>query len=161
MKGLFVFRRLTHVLLLLSVLIFTSCDYDDPEFTEVGNLRVENMAGQQLNARLSVTCDNPNSFGFKVKKGVLDVSVNDAVIGIINLEQKVKFKRKSKNVYDIPVSVQLAPGGLIRLMQLAGAKEVVIRFKGTIRGSVFGIGKSIPVDITRKIDGSMLKLKKE
>lgn len=141
-------------------MICTSCEFEDPDFTDVGNLRVENMLGQQLNIRLSVTCDNPNAFGFKVKKGTLDVSLNDMVIGVIKLDQKVKFKRRSKNVYDLPLSAELAPGGLIKLMQLSGAKDITIRFQGNIRGSVFGIGKTMPVDITRKIDGSLLKMSK-
>lgn len=135
----------------------TSCDIDDPDISNPGNFKITSFEGQHIEAEFSVDCDNPNGFGFKVKKANLDVSVEDMVMGTVKLNKKIKVKRKSKNTYTIPVSLDLENGALFKLMKLAGKDKVTLRIQGKVRGSVYGFSKSMDVDQSKTIDASLLK----
>ncbi len=135
-----------------------SCSIDEPDISNVGNFKLKKLEGQRIEAEFSVDCDNPNGFGFKVKKANIDVSANDQILGNISLDKKLKVKRKSKNTYTIPVIIELENGALFKIMQLSLSGEVTVLFKGKVRGSVCGIGKSFEVNETKKIDASALNL---
>ncbi|MES2557161.1 MAG: LEA type 2 family protein [Bacteroidota bacterium] len=158
MKRPFFFRLL--IIPLLAVLHFgaNSCDIDEPDISNVGGFKLKKLDGQHIEAEFSVDCDNPNGFGFKVKKANIDVSVNDQILGKVSLDKKMKVKRKSKNTYTVPVVIELEDGALFKIMQLSLSGEVNIAFKGKVRGSVCGIGKSFEVNETKKIDASSLNL---
>ena len=136
----------------------TGCDIDEPDISNIGNFKLIKLDGQRIEAEFSVDCDNPNGFGFKVKKANIDVSANEVILGNVSLDKKVKVKRKSKNTYTIPVIIELEDGALFKIMQLSLSGEVNLLFKGKVRGSVCGIGKSIEVNETKKIDASSLNL---
>src|SRR3989344_5616383 len=119
---------------LLAVLLFgvNSCNIDEPDISNIG--------------------------GFKVKKANIDISANDQILGKVSLDKKMKVKRKSKNTYTIPVIIELEDGALFKIMQLSMSGEVSLLFKGKVRGSVCGIGKSFEVNETKKVDASSLSL---
>lgn len=142
----------------LGIFLLSACNFEEPDFSNFGSFKLKEFEGKHIEAEFNVDCDNPNGFGFKMKKALIDVSVGDMVIGKITLDEKIKILRKSKNTYTVPLSIDLEDGILIRLMQLSLKKEVVLKFQGKVRGSVWGIGKSFDVNETRTIDGSMLKL---
>ncbi|MDH4473413.1 MAG: LEA type 2 family protein [Fluviicola sp.] len=134
------------------------CDIDEPDISNIGGFKLKKLDGQRIEAEFSVDCDNPNGFGFKVKKANIDVSANDQILGNVSLDKKVKVKRKSKNTYTIPVIIELEDGALFKIMQLSLSGEVTVLFKGKVRGSVCGIGKSFEVNESKKIDASSLNL---
>lgn len=153
------FSRL-FIIPLLAVLFLgvVGCEIDEPDISNVGNFKLKKLDGQRIEAEFSVDCDNPNGFGFKVKKANIDVSANDQVLGNVSLDKKLKVKRKSKNTYTIPVIIELEDGALFKIMQLSLSGEVTVLFKGKVRGSVCGIGKSFEVNESKKIDASSLNL---
>lgn len=157
MKRSALFRTFLAMTLAFVALGISSCDIEDPDISNVGNFRVNSFKDQHIEAEFSVDCDNPNKFGFKVKRANLNISVEDMEMGVVKLDKKIKIKRKSKNTYTIPVSMDLAQGALFRLIKLAGKDQVKLRIQGKVRGSVYGISKSMDVDETKMIDASMLK----
>jgi len=158
MNLLFKQTRLALLVMVAGLFLWSSCDFEDPEFSEYSNFKLVKMDGRRLDILFDVTCENPNNFGFKVKNGAIDVLLNDQALGVINLSQKIKVKRKSKNVYTVPLGIDLENGAMIKLLQLAGTKEVTLKLVGKVRGSVYGISKSFDVNETRKVDGAMLKM---
>lgn len=157
MKRLSLFRLFLAAVLSFAALGVTSCDIEDPDISNPGNFKIKSFEGQHIEAEFTVDCDNPNGFGFKVKRANLDVSVEDMVMGTLKLDKKIKIKRKSKNTYTIPVSLDLENGALFKLIKLAGKDKVTLRIQGKVRGSVYGFSKSMDVDQSRTIDASMLK----
>src|SRR3989338_1087269 len=145
---------------LLAVLLFgvNSCNIDEPDISNIGGFKLKKLEGQHIEAEFSVDCDNPNGFGFKVKKANIDISANDQILGKVSLDKKMKVKRKSKNTYTIPVIIELEDGALFKIMQLSMSGEVSLLFKGKVRGSVCVIGKSFEVNETKKVDASSLSL---
>jgi len=145
---------------LLAAMLFTfsGCEIEDPDFTNLRGVKLIKMDGKRLDLEFTVDCDNPNGFGFKVKRSVLNISVDDDALGVITLDKKIKIKRKSKNSYTVPVSVELENGALLRLVKYVTRKEVTVKIEGKVRGSVYGVSKSMNVSEIRTIDGSMFNL---
>ncbi len=158
MKRPFFFRLFILPLLTALLLGATGCDIDEPDISNIGGFKLKKLEGQHIEAEFSVDCDNPNGFGFKVKKANIDVSANDQILGKVSLDKKLKVKRKSKNTYTVPIIIELEDGALFKIMQLSLSGEVTVAFKGKVRGSVCGIGKSFDVNETKKIDAGSLNM---
>ena len=145
--------------MLMSLLVTTnSCDIEEPDFSNLRDFKLIKMDGTKLEVQFTVDCDNPNGFGFKVKKSKLNVSVDDEVLGVISLDEKIKIKRKSTNSYTVPVVINLESGALFRILKYVTCKEVSVKLEGKIKGSVMGFAKSFDVNETRKIDGKLFNL---
>lgn len=140
-----------------STVLFSGCDYDEPDFTNVRDIHVLGFEDNQLHAEFTVDCDNPNGFGFKVKRSLLNIYIADSQIGTVELDDKIKIKRKSLRTYTVPVAIRISPLGMLGLMKSIKSDQIELRLEGTVRGSVWGFSKSFPVNEKRTIDGSMLK----
>lgn len=151
----FLSRLISFVIVLATM---SSCEFDEPDFSNVTNFKLVELEGQHIEAEFNVDCENPNGFGFKMKKANIDVIVDDQVLGKITLDKKIKVKRKSKKTYTVPLSIDLENGAMLKLIQLSMRKEITVLLKGKVRGSVCGISKSFAVNETKKIEGSLLKM---
>lgn len=147
------------VILCALLVTFGSCSVKDPEFSNLRDVKLIKMDGSRIDLQFTVDCDNPNGFGFKVKRSKLDVSVDGDAFGVITLDEKIKIRRRSLNSYTVPVTVDLEEGSLFRLVRYATRKEVTVKVEGKMRGSVCGISKTMNVKEVRTVDGKMLKLK--
>ena len=144
--------------LVLVGMMASSCEFDEPDFTDFSNFKMQELNGRSLDFSFDITVENPNALGFKIKSGKLNLTGNGKDVGVIRLNEKLKIKRKSENKYTVPLTLDLSTGGLFNIIQLAMSKEVEVKLDGTVRGKVLGIGKNVPIHETRKIDGSMFKL---
>lgn len=140
------------------IFILASCEFEEPDFSDVSNFKFKELNGNQLDFSFDVKVENPNTLGFKVKNGKVDVSGNGLELGTITLNEKIKVKRKSENTYTVPLTLDLTNGGLLKILKLASDGEVEVKLDGKVRGKVLGFGKSIDIHETKKIDGSMFKL---
>lgn len=143
---------------IIALVVMNSCDFDEPDISNVTNFKLVEMEGRHIEAEFNVDCENPNAFGFKMKRANIDVIVDDQVLGKITLDKKIKVKRKSKKTYTVPLSIDLEDGAMLKMIQLSMRKEITVLLKGKVRGSVCGISKSFDVNETKKIDGSLLKM---
>lgn len=94
-----------NTLFYISLFIFTaslqSCfSYQEIEFSEVRNYSFD-PSSEQAVLKLEMQVNNPNSFGFKVKKGDLDVLLNNKKSGNLKLDQKIKVKKKSNDTHEV------------------------------------------------------------
>jgi cytoskeletal protein CcmA (bactofilin family) len=55
------------------------------------------------------------------------------------------------------LSISLAKGALFKIMKLTGAKEIKLNLEGKVKGSVYGISKTVDIKETKTIDGKLLK----
>lgn len=145
--------------ILLTLLFITvGCDIEEPEFTNLRDFRIVKVEGQHFEVEFTVDCDNPNKFGFKVKPSKLNLFVEEEDFGTVTLDDKVKIRRKSLNSYTVPVSIDLKDGSFFRLMKYAVRSEVNVTLEGKVRGSVYGIPKSMNIRETRVVAGNKLNL---
>jgi LEA14-like dessication related protein len=135
----------------------SSCEFLEPEVSGYSNFKFGKLEGKTLNVSFDATVDNENSYGFKIKKGKLNVSVNDLEIGVIDLNKKIKVRRKSEHVYTVPLQLSLSDGALFRIAKLAKAEKFELKLDGTVRGSVMGFGKNFDVHETRNLSSGDIK----
>lgn len=141
----------------LPVLALTACNFEEPDFGEVGNFQLQKLEGSHIECSIDVQVDNPNVIGFKVKKVAADIQLDDQLVGKVHLNEKIKVKRKSNRTYTVPMTIDLENGALITLMKQAGKEEVPVTIKGSAKGSVLGISKKFEFSETKKVNPGNLK----
>jgi LEA14-like dessication related protein len=144
-------------LLIFGFFTLGSCSIEDPEIAGFENVKILKADGDIIEASIDVTIENPNFFGMKVKKSSFHIRANDLEIGDVELSKKFKVKRKSTKVYTLPLHISLAKGALFKIMKLTGAKEITLNLEGNVKGSVYGISKTVAIKETKIIDGKLLK----
>lgn len=138
---------------LVIIFLVSSCfDYDDIDFKGVDNFKVEKFEGKKISFSMDVILENPNSFSVKIKPSVVDVYLDDNLIGKTYLDQKVKIIKRKENSYFVPLHVELEDGLLMKLMKLSIKAKVKLRLVGKIKGSIYGICKKVKIDETKEID---------
>jgi LEA14-like dessication related protein len=141
------------VYFLAVIFLVSSCfDYDDIDFKGVDNFKVEKFEGKKISFSMDVILENPNSFSVKIKPSVVDVYLDDNLIGKTYLDQKVKIIKRKENSYFVPLHVELEDGILMKLMKYSLKDKVKLRLVGKVKGSVYGISKKVKIDETKEID---------
>lgn len=143
------------VLLALPIIFLQGCfDYEDVDFKGVKNVSIVDKTDSKIKLQIDVLVDNPNKFNIKVKKSTLDIYINDKYVGKTTLEDKIILKKNTEDIYGVILStdtkgimkaVMGSLGGLLK-----GSAD--IRLKGKVKGSVYGISKSVDVDMTESVN---------
>lgn len=145
------------LIILMAFFVLTGCEFEEPTIGGYSNFKFGKLEGKTLNVSFDVTVDNENGYGFKLKKGTLNLFVNNLDIGTIELNDKIKVKRKSERVYNVPLKLSLSDGAMFRVMKLVDADKFELKLDGKVRGSVFGFGKNFDVHETRTLSSGDLK----
>lgn len=133
-----------------------ACEFDEPDMGNIKNFKLLEMDGNDLDVQFDIDIDNPNAFNFKIKGGDVLIKINDEEMGTIKLSEKIKVKRKSENTYTVPLKIKLNNGTLFKLIKIAQQKSIHFVAEGTVKGSVLGISKKVPIKESREISGSDL-----
>lgn len=148
-------KRLIYSLLVLWFV--SSCDFIEPTVSGYSNFNLGKLEGKTLNVNFDVTVNNENGYGFKLKHGNLHVLVNDQDIGTIELNDKIKVKRKSERVYNVPLKLSLSDGAMFRIMKLVNVEKYELKLDGKVRGTVWGFGRTFDVHETRSLSSGDIK----
>lgn len=145
------FQKLVYFLVV--IFLVSSCfEYDDVDFKGVENFKMGKFEGQNISFSMDVKLDNPNKFSIKIKPSVVDVFIDEQLIGKTYLDQKVKIVKRKENSYFVPLHVELEDGILMKLMKYSLKDKVKLRLVGKVKGSVYGISKKVKIDETKEID---------
>jgi LEA14-like dessication related protein len=123
-------------------------------------VKVGKFEDKKLTLNVGVKIDNPNSYAITIKPSTVDVLVDDQLLGKAFLTQKIKLLKKTESTYSFPIQIDLEEGATFKLFKYALRKNVSVRIKGKVKGSVLGISKKMEVDEVKEIDGSFFKLDK-
>ena len=143
------------------VLLFTSCkifSFDNPEMRGNEEFKISKINGRTIEFTAAATVYNPNWCGIKVKPSELELYVEGDYMGTVQLDQKVKLKRKKENDLQAAFTAILEDGVLIKAMKFATMKEIEVRLKGKIKGGVFIFSKKFDFDETKTIPGASFKI---
>ena len=143
---------------ILALSLSACASYKDVEFRGTENFKVGKLEGKKLSFTFDAKLFNDNGFTIKIKPCDLDLYIEGQHIGIIHLDQKVKIKRKRESVVNVPITVELGPGALVKLALMNLKKKVTVRLVGTVKGGVCIFSKKEKIDETREISTDNLKL---
>lgn len=151
--------RLTVLLLCCLPLLFAGCfDYDDVEFVRLGGMQLEEMGTRSATLNLQIELMNPNPYTITVRPSEVDVFVNDEPVGKAYLLNKLSIKRKKTRIVDARIKLDGVEGIMFKLMKWRLQENIELRFKGKVKGGVYGITKKFDVNETKTVDPSKLKL---
>jgi LEA14-like dessication related protein len=129
-------------------------DYQDVDFKGVKNVSLLERTEDKLKIQVDVLVDNPNTFNIKVKKSTLDIYLNGKYVGKTSLDDKIVLKKNKEDVYFVVLNantreiMKAAMGSIGGLLK----GEATIGLKGKVKGSVYGITKSVDIDMAEKIN---------
>lgn len=141
---------------LILLLFLSSCAVEAPEFIGSDGFKMDKMDGKEILFTAGVKVNNPNWFGIKIKRSVVDVYIEDQLMGKVQLEKKVKMKAKRESTLTLPLKAVLEDGALITMMRYASKENVNVRIKGKVKGGVWIFSKKIEIDEKRQISGKDL-----
>jgi len=148
------------ILILLTGL--TGCfSYKDLSYKGVENFKLGKIQDGYITLNFDLKLANPNAYKIKIKPTDLLVFMGEKEFATAALDRKLVIQKKSDISYPIQVKAklkQVISGGLGGMMDLVMNKSAVIRIKGPVKGSVYGITKKVMVDEVRTVDLSGLKL---
>jgi LEA14-like dessication related protein len=144
---------------LFLLLSLTSCfKFEEVEFKGVEEFKMPKINDKQVVLNLVVKVENPNNYKIKIKSSDMEVFVEEKMIGTLHLVEKIVIRKKKEDNYMIQASVDLEKGALFSMAKYALKKEINIRIKGKVKGSVMGVSKKIDINQSSVIAGNKLNL---
>lgn len=142
----------------LVILGFTSCaTYEDLEFERMDGFKLGSIKGREINMTVGAVVTNPNWFAIKLLPSTVNVYLEGQLIGEVQLNEKVKIRRKQENTLSVPLNATLEDGAMFSLIRYSMKDTLNIRMTGDVRAGVLFLSKKIAIDENRKISGKGLK----
>lgn len=159
-----ILRKAVNIRLFFRIILFcvifigiSSCSlFKDIQLNSIKDIR-PSIEDKAVIINTSVEINNSNFYNVAVKSTDLQVLLDDKELGNLALVDKVIFKRKTTDTYTLKLKMKMADGALFTILRNVLKKEVSLTFKGKIKGSAFGIPKTININETKTIDASLLK----
>jgi len=152
--------KITSTLLLAFVLIFSACrsarDVSEPEFRDVGDVRLIETGLLKTTAGANMIYYNPNNFGIQLSAARGDVYIDNAYFGSFELNEEVQVKKRSEFV--LPVTLKIDNISAIRNQSdIYKKKEALVRIEGRAFVKKSGFSKEIPIRYEQKQDMDRLR----
>ena len=112
------------------------------------------LVSENMKLEIAVLIDNSNTYNIKVKKSSLDIYLNGKYAGKTTLDEKVVIKKKSENVYYVVVNVSTKDLMKAAMGNIGGLLKgtAKVQLKGKVKGAVYGISKSVDVDMEQEVN---------
>jgi LEA14-like dessication related protein len=140
--------------LVLLPLVISCGSFDDIVIGEPNEVKVRGFEENFLVVDVALPVSNPTLYPITLKDIDMRVYLNDKYIGKLMLDDKVKIKPKSSEVYHLPVKVRMANvlGTAFIMMTLKKGSSPSFRFEGEVDARGMLIKKTIHVDETKNIE---------
>ena len=137
---------------ILSILIFTSCKFEEITVGDVQNIAISEMTDEYVAVDLFLPINNPNNFSFKITKIHLNISLNGVNLGKAYKLDKVKVEAKSNETHKFTIKVKLddIKNGSFAFLGAMLSNKAKLKLEGYIKANAFLVG-------TKKIDVNMNK----
>ena len=144
------------LLCLLIIPFLTGClSYKPVELVGIRSMKLTHVDTKGITATVGVEMKNPNGYKIRVKDPDVDLSINGIGVGKALLDSAVVLKRRSTEVYRIPIHVnfQIDQAGIIPGLAtgfLTGSVKLGV--KGTVVGKAGLVRKRFPFSDEQVID---------
>ena len=146
-------------LIIVIFLFLNACSsFKEVEFKGVENVSFGQQEDSQIPLIFDVRINNPNQFNILLKKGVVDVFLNNQFLGKSTLSNKITIEKNKETVYPIVINTSfsnLSKAALSSLGALLG-KKLILKIDGKIIVKALIIRKKIDVNFTEEISPSTL-----
>lgn len=132
----------------LPLLISSCSSLEQITIGEIKNFEFVGINNNILEVKVGIPVDNPSIYPLTITHLDLRTSLNGRYIGKIILDEPVKFKSRTNQVYDLPVKVQLSNIFVTAFIMVNLKQGAVnkVKFEGTGNGKSLLIPKEIPIN---------------
>lgn len=139
-----------------ALLLLPGCfSYKPVDMVAVRSFKITHLDAKGISAVAGVELDNPNGYRIQVRDPDVFLSVNGMGIGKATLDSTVVLKRRSTDVYRIPLRVdfQLDQAGILPgLATGLFTGSIKLGVKGSVVGKAGLVRKRFPFTDERTID---------
>ena len=121
-----------------------SCKLNQIQFKGIEDYQVVNASISGAELKVLFTIDNPSAFNILIRKSTLDLYVDDKSIGTLNIDEKVKVKKRAEGVYELPIKASFDKLPVSSLMK----PRIKAKINGKIKTRAFIFFKKIKVEET-------------
>ena len=121
----------------------SSCKLSEVQFKGVKNYEFVTASVESISMKIAFAVDNPSAFNIKLKPAHLDLYLDDKLVGDLKIDEKMKIKKRSDGVYEMPVTA-FFENGLPLSTIMKG--RVTAKIDGKIKAKVFLISKKFEVN---------------
>ncbi len=145
-----IFATMRNILFIFFLSVaFTQCGRPDqtPEFITMENIKVSKVTGKEAVLSADAKFYNPNDQGIKLKEVVVDIEVDDRVVGVIDQDMKIKIP--SNDYFSVPIdaSFNIRDLGLLNgIISVLGGQPITVHYRGHIKVSLYGYTTKVPID---------------
>lgn len=142
--------RLFSASIFLTLFLSACFTYEEVEIKDIKSIKLVDFTEKGIIVDAQVEIFNPNDFDIKVVKSEFDVFIKGDKIGKAYIDNKLKIKKKSKEVYSLVLKSDHTKMGLAsipKLMELTmnSPERIQFRVDGFIVGKAFLFKKKIHV----------------
>jgi LEA14-like dessication related protein len=135
-------------LLLGFVIVFSACtttrEVSEPEFRDIGDVRVIEVGLLKTTAGAEMIYYNPNNFGIKLDAARGEVYVDNVYFGSFQLNEGVQVRKRSEFV--LPVTLKIDNiSALKNQSEIYKKKEAMVRIEGRAFVKKSGFSKEVPI----------------
>lgn len=145
--------------IILICLVLNACSsFKEVEFKGIEKVRFGKQNQNQIPIIFDVSINNPNQFNIQLKKGTVDVYLNDQFLGKSTLSNKIVIEKNKETVYPIAINTSfsnLSKAALSSLGILLG-KKLILKIDGKIVAKALVIRKKININFIEEISPSIL-----
>ncbi|MDR1172601.1 MAG: LEA type 2 family protein, partial [Bacteroidales bacterium] len=122
--------------------------FEDIRLVGVKDVTYREFKGNVLRLAITVTVDNPNRFGIKLKNANMDLRLNDRVIGTVMQMEQVELAARTQKDYKVQVSIEMKDmlTNLISLYRVLMNEPENLNFSGSIQVKSFLYSKTFQID---------------
>jgi LEA14-like dessication related protein len=136
--------------------VLASCRFQQPALKKYEGIELGKMDAQKVSFAIKASIYNPNWFAFKIKPSFMEISTIDGKLGVLHLDEKIKIKRKKETAVIAPMHIDLEKGIIMKIMAYSLRDSIKINLKGEVRGGVFIISKTIPMELSRTVSPKVM-----
>jgi len=139
------------ILIALFLLFITSCKYENVEFKQVEDFKLDKLSLKEVTGTLVVGISNPNRYKIKIKEYDVNMTFNNIDFHAANPDADIIIPSKSDTLVTVPVNLTVESNLLSlktiqSLTKTLSEKSAELSMKGYLKVKVGLLTKKIPVD---------------
>ena len=141
-------------LFLLAISLFGCLQYKEVQIIKVIDVGIKNVSTKAINIEVAMQIKNPNKYDISIVGSDLTLFVKGKKLGVANIKEKIKLKKKSNDIYRFTIQSNLkdiSAGLLPIIMGLITKNSMSLEVKGFIKAKAKGISKKVPIDFKKNV----------
>lgn len=134
--------------------LLVSCgNFEQIEIGEPKDLKLRGFQDNYLLVDVAIPIENPTLHHITLREMDVKVFLNNQYIGKLLIDETVKIKPKSDEIYQLPVKIRLANilSTAFIMMNMKPGVSADLRFEGEVVAGTRIFKKSLPIKESRKV----------